>query len=207
MSERILARFGDNGVVRFGEIAIVSSNGGVFVITHRADVSRHDLREVDAEDTHEIAKYDDAGEYRSLKTAPNLARGWRITAKNWNEVANVLDALYPGRLAVLDAYEAGRLTTTSLRETLSRQTGMYRVAAKISDEQIDGVVGKICRSDGGCLRTILWRRGGDERVGCLPAEKFDLAHDQAGGGERCAPLLCQEACNLLVAAARAAVKT
>jgi hypothetical protein len=41
----------------------------------------------------------------------------------------------------------------------------------------------------------------------LPPQKFDPAFDQTGRGERALPLLCQEACNLLVAAARAKVKT
>ena len=85
---------------------------------------------------------------------------------------------------------------------------MYRVAAKISDQQIDDLVGDFCRSDGGCVRTILWKR--DERKTVpsakLPPEKFDPAADQMGKGEKCIPLLCQEACNLLVAACREKVK-
>jgi hypothetical protein len=40
----------------------------------------------------------------------------------------------------------------------------------------------------------------------LPPEKFDPGHDQTGHGENTIPLLCQEACNLLVAECRKAVK-
>lgn len=36
----------------------------------------------------------------------------------------------------------------------------------------------------------------------LPVEKFDPQHDQMGVGAPVVPLLCQEACNLLVAQAR-----
>ena len=81
---------------------------------------------------------------------------------------------------MLRAFKSGELTTTSLRETLNRQSGMYRVAAKISDEQIDGLVGDFCRSDGGCLRTILWKRDASDKDPSLklPPEKFDLAVDQ-----------------------------
>ncbi len=66
---------------------------------------------------------------------------------------------------------------------------MYRVAAKISDQQIDDLVGNFCRSNGGCLRTILWKR--DDK-GTVPStklrpEKFDPAHDQTGRGEKCIP--------------------
>ena len=85
---------------------------------------------------------------------------------------------------------------------------MYRVAAKISDEQIDELVGDFCRSDGGCLRTILWKRDASGTIAStkLPPEKFDPAFDQTGRGDLGIPLLCQEACNLLVSAAREVVK-
>ena len=99
--------------------------------------------------------------------------------------------------------------TTALRETLERQTGMYRAAAQISDDEADALVGNFCRSDGGCLRTILWKRNANGTVPStrLPSEKFDPRHDQTGLGETVIPLLCQEACNLLVAAARQKVKS
>jgi len=100
---------------------------------------------------------------------------------------------------------------------LNRQSGMYRVAAKISDAQIDGLVGDFCRSDGGCLRTILWKRDTCNKDPSLklPPEKFDPAVDQylsakrprsATAATESIPLLCQEACNLLVAACRDTVK-
>jgi sirohydrochlorin cobaltochelatase len=109
---------------------------------------------------------------------------------------------------MLAAWTENRLSTTSLRETLDRQSGMYRVAAKISDEQIDDVVGNFCRSDGGCLRTILWKRDTHGTIPStkLPPEKFDPTQDQTGRGEKTIPLLCQEACNLLVAECRKVVK-
>jgi hypothetical protein len=94
---------------------------------------------------------------------------------------------------------------------------MYRVAAKISDDQIDNVVGDFCRSDGGCLRTILWKRDQRGTVSSteLPKEKFDPACDQIKALDRpgsatpataTIPLLCQEPCNLLVAECRKVVK-
>jgi hypothetical protein len=88
---------------------------------------------------------------------------------------------------------------------------MYRTAAKISDNEVDGLVGRFCRSQGGtpgCLRTILWAR--DETKARpslrLPLDKFIAPIDQTGRGENVMPLLCQEACNLLVAEARNVVK-
>jgi len=104
--------------------------------------------------------------------------------------------------------EQSALIATPLRATLERQTGMYRASAKISDGDADTLVGNFCRSDGGCLRTILWNR--DEKGAVtstrLPSEKFDPRFDQTGLGAPVIPLLCQEACNLLVAEARKTVR-
>jgi len=192
---------------RIGQLEISASGDG-FVVYHRDDAGRNNLTDHASDYAFEIAKFDDAGNYRALKTAPNLRHDWKIFVNNAAELEHAIDAIYPGRLAVLRALESGELVTTSLRETLSRQSGMYRVAAKISDQQIDDLVGNFCRSDGGCLRTILWKRDDKGTVPSikLPPEKFDPAHDQIGRGEKCIPLLCQEACNLLVAACREKVK-
>src|SRR5262249_1168527 len=143
---------------------------------------------------------------------PNLQQGWRLELSDLADLERALDLFYPGRLAALAAWESNRLTTTSLRDTLNRQTGMYRPAAKISDQSIDQLVGSFCRSrDGqpGCLRTILWARdpSGARPSLRLPLDKFIAPLDQTGRGGKIIPLLCQEACNLLVAAAREVVKS
>jgi len=208
---------------RIGQIAIQKLDDGGLALSHHDDETRNDLKLFhSAEDAIEIARYDDAGNYRPLKTAPNLSHGWRLELATLDALGRALDYFYPGRLAVFAAWKSGQLQTTPLRETLERQSGMYRIAAKISDEQADRVVGDFCRSDGGCLRTILWNRDklGTIASTTLPQEKFDPAFDQTKAGGRpgsatpataaiaaaSIPLLCQEACNLLVAECRKVVK-
>jgi sirohydrochlorin cobaltochelatase len=192
----------------FGQILVRKINGG-FVLLHRDDEFRKELQVFRRpEDVLEITRYDDSGNYRPLKTAPNLRHVWRLDLATLDELKRALDYFYPGRLAVFAAWKNGQLRTTPLRDTLDRQTGMYRVAAKISEEQIDSVVGNFCRSDSGCLRTILWKRDKRGTVAStkLPPEKFDPAYDQTGPGGQVIPLLCQESCNLLVNECRKAVK-
>jgi len=198
-----------------GQVRIRSGDGG-YMLCHREEVTRTDLRSFgDADAAIELARFDDSGKYRPLKTAPNLPHGWSLRLKSLDEVQRVIDSFYPGRLAVLAAFNGQRLEQTSLRETLGRQTGMYRVAANISDEGIDRVAGEVCRSDGGCLRTILWRKNeeGDLPSQRLPAQKFDVRQNQAEaadpdarGGANFIPMLCQEACTLLIDACRKAVQ-
>ena len=201
------------GSICIGQIACVRLPDG-YELRHRDDAERSPeeltLHE-DPEEAAQLALYDDTGAYRPLKTAPNLRHGWRLVVMDTPARRLALDLFYPARLGAWKAYGDGRLVTTPLRETLGRQTGMYRVTQKLTDEQADALVGRFCRSDGGCLRTILWKRdaAGATPSTLLPPEKFDPAHDQTGAqgdGASWLPLLCQEACNLLVAEARAVAK-
>jgi len=208
--EIALAKWVAAGLRRIGQVSIEVKENGMFALTHRDDAGRKDRKAYTrAEEAIEIARFDDAGKYRPLKTAPNLLHGWQLHVSDVASLRLALDHFYPGRLAAFLAWEGGALETTPLRETLKRQTGMYRAAAQISDEEADALVGNFCRSDAGCLRTILWKRdaNGTAPSTRLPSEKFDPLHDQTGLGETMIPLLCQEACNLLVAAARQAVKS
>ncbi len=206
-----------------GEILVRKTSTGGFVLSHRDDQAAEQLKIFrSAEDAIEIAKHDDAGSYRPLKTAPNLRHGWRLELETLEDLRRALDYFYPGRFAVFAAWKSDKLKTTPLRDTLDRQSGMYRVAAKISDSQINDLVADFCRSNGGCLRTILWKRDAAGAIAStkLPKDKFDPVCDQTSvcsrrpvGDARAShseaatvPLLCQEACNLLIAECRKVVK-
>src|SRR5438094_6424741 len=205
-----------------GQILVRKTSADGFALSHRDEEAADQLKIFRApEDAVEIAKRDDARNYRPLKTAPNLRHGWRLELETLEDLRRALDYFYPGRLAVFAAWKSDKLKTTPLRETLDRQSGMYRVAAKISDSQVNDLVADFCRSNGGCLRTILWKRDADGAIAStkLPKDKFDPARDQATAANppesatpataaisATVPLLCQEACNLLVAECRKVVK-
>jgi sirohydrochlorin cobaltochelatase len=214
-TKRALAAIATNRFA-IGQILVRPRNDGGFLLCHRQDERTECLQVWSCpDDAREIARIDDRGSYRPLKTAPNLCHGWRLELQTLEELEQALDYFYPGRLPMLEAWNEQRLQPTTLRDTLNRQSGMYRVAATISDGQLDAVVANCCRSDGGCLRTILWRRNAatDAPSSKLPAAKFDPDYDQMSAGEPAAqekvhvPLLCQEACNLLVAECRKVVKS
>jgi sirohydrochlorin cobaltochelatase len=207
--ERALGDWLAKGSRCIGQIAIEFGEDGTSLLSHREDRGRTDLVLSErADDAADLARFDDAGNYRPLKTAPTLRHGWELRMAGLAELRLALDLFYPGRLAAFMAFERDELVATPLRATLERQTGMYRIAAQIGEEQADELVGRFCASNGGCLRTILWRRdaGGTVPSTGLPPTKFDPRHDQAGGADPVVPLLCQEACNLLVAEARAVVQ-
>jgi len=184
-----------------GEVHIQSVDSG-WELRHRLDEPRANLiAHTGAEAARVLAQYTDAGEFRPLKTAPNLRRGWLLTIPDLGELRRALDYFYPAMLGVGVSYTLGTLVPVALRTTLARQTGMYRVTQKITDTQAQQMVGDFCRSDGGCLKHILWPLAPGEPISTLPAEKFSPEAAPATW-----PLLCHEACNLLVAKAREVVK-
>jgi sirohydrochlorin cobaltochelatase len=196
-----LARWLESGGREAGEIAIVSAGEG-FELCHRADLGHSDLRVIaGAEGAREIANYDDAGKFRPLKTAPNLRRGWKLRVADLRELRRALDYFYPAMLGVWCSHTRGELTPVPLRETLGRQTGMYRVTQKLTDDQAQTLIGEFCRSDGGCLKHLLWPIAPGLAIRTLPEAKL-----QPPAASPALPLLCHEACNLLVAQARTVVK-
>ncbi len=194
------------GPIRIGELLVERLSSGQIEIRPRQIRDPSPTIFKDAISARQIAKYDRNGSYRPLKGAPNLPQDWVLMLRTVAEVREALDYFYPGAVASWLAYRRGELIPTHLRQTLNRQTGMYRVTQRITPEQADQVVCMTCRSDTGCLRTILWKIDADRPISSLPPEKFDVSYDQLGEEHFTIPFLCAEACNLLVAGARTAVK-
>jgi sirohydrochlorin cobaltochelatase len=154
----------------------------------------------------EIVRYDAKKKYRPLKGAPNLRTGWELCLRSIGEVRQALDYFYPGAFATWLAHCRGEILPVDLRETLERQTGMYRITRNLSLTQTEKLAGHFCQSCSGCLRTILWKIDSHVPRRYLPECKFDPTVDQLGRNYKVIPFLCVEACNLLVAEARKIVK-
>lgn len=184
------------GPWRIGQITVRPD----FSLRHADDAtSEHLIQHTRATDARELAKYDDCGAYRPLKTAPNLRHGWELRLTSPSDLRLALDFFYPAAIGTWLAHERGEIRPVPLRETLGRQTGMYRVTQLIRDDQAAQLVEQTCNSATGCLRRILWP--------LADAVPSPLTESDVPGGTAEVPLLCMEACNLLVAAARPIAKT
>lgn len=185
-----LARWMEAGGRTIGQIRLARSSGG-FTLCHTADEQRADLADSSgAEAARDLAHFDDAGKFRPLKTAFDLRHGWRLQLGDLAALRTALDYFYPAMTGIWQSWTAGTLQSVPLRETLGRQTGMYRVTQKITDTQAEALVAGFCA---GCLKQRLWTLNGRQET-AIPdtPESF--------------PLLCHEACNLLVGKAREVVK-
>jgi sirohydrochlorin cobaltochelatase len=195
------------GYNALGELEFKPSSAG-YRLYHWADRYALDGAHIyhSAKDARQIAKFDAGGNYRALKGAPNLPRRWILELANINELKRALDYFYPGAIATWLAYRKGKVEVVCLRQTLNRQTGMYRVTRKLTDDQARSLVKEACCSERRCLRTIRWGIEMEGPPDFLPSSKSDPTVDQTGQHRASLPFLCLEACNLLVSAARTMVK-
>ena len=176
---------------RIGELLIAHTADG-WELRHEDDRGRTDLSlHTRVEDARHLANLDDTGAFRPLKTAPNLAHGWRLVVRDVAGLRIALDAFYPAMLGVGESFRLCELRFVPLRATLGRQTGMYRVTQKLTDERSRETIDGFCA---GCLKQRLW-----EIDDANPEPVKIVEHEW--------PLICQEACNLLVAEARKVVKS
>ena len=221
MIEQLLQECLGSGPINLGELVVREVEPGLFVIRHwKDDGSQQKLAiETGSIAALEIVRYDEQGNYRALKGAPNLRTGWELQLESVTEVRRAIDYFYPGAFSTWLAFNRGEVTPVDLRQTLTRQTGMYRVTQRLTGFQAEELAARFCQSHSGCLRTILWTIDGKAPERYLPRSKFDPQADQleeqkgklskdggAGAPPYRVPFLCVEACNLFVAEARKIVK-
>lgn len=194
LSEHLSALLPPGGQLRFGELSLRRNAEGLFSARHLSD--EETVSPLEALDSvpalRELAKFDLEGAYRPLKTAPGLRHGWTTSTTDPREFLNRLDALYPGLFATWIALESGSLAAVPLRETLDRQTGMYRFAGTISDGMADRILAELCGT--GCLRRVAWTLRSESPPTMIQREPGDI------------PLVCTEACTFAVTRARELAK-
>jgi sirohydrochlorin cobaltochelatase len=192
-SRELLGRCLESGRLRIGDILL----GRDFTLRHASDEGRDDLEiHRDPRAARLIARFDERGEFRSLKSAPDLRKGWLLEAGSLEGMELALEFFYPAALGLLLSWLRGTVHPTPLRDTLDRQTGMYRITKLLRDDQALDLISSRC--GGGCLRTVLWDLSAGSTVSSLPVMRRTLDDFPPNR----IPLLCREACNLLIAAAR-----
>ena len=176
---------------KIGEVAIRPAENGSFHVMHQDDLESdpaglHRLQS--PKELRELIRLDPERNFRPLRAAPNLRRGWLLHAPDLPSLQPAFDYLYPAELANWVLWKQNALPTTLWRETADRQTGRFRIAREIDAAAIQELVAHVCQP--GCLKRRLWSPAAQ------PVE--------AGPNE--IPLLCPEACNYLVAKAREKLK-
>jgi sirohydrochlorin cobaltochelatase len=192
LDQTIMAK---GGQLMLGEACIQKQAEGGYRVTHCADVAEQGLAlYTSAEDARAVANTDAAGEFRPLKTAPNLKRGWQLLLTDTEALLLALDYLYPAQVALARSEAAGELQAVPLRHMLGRQTGMYRFSNGIKDEQAGPMVSRVC-ADTKCARRILWDLTVEQPLDAPEKRRKSFPEGHL-------PLLCIEACTHIVGEAR-----
>jgi sirohydrochlorin cobaltochelatase len=182
-----------SGFFQIGQVVIEKNPPG-FSLHHEADTGREDLEIFHSpEDALGIARCDYSGDYRPLKTAPNLRRGWELRLDSLAALRLALDGIYPAALGNWRAVLRGEKIAPPLRETLNRQTGMYRITGLLTHHEASRIIGSLCRP--GCQRQILWPIESDDSAPVPPAPEGRI------------PLFCMNPCSHFLGKAREAVKS
>ncbi|MBX3748262.1 MAG: hypothetical protein KF833_23380 [Verrucomicrobiae bacterium] len=120
--EAFLATLGEE---RLWLQVLVRRQGSNFELRHVADRQRADLdlRTVAASDLRTLAHTTAEGQFRPLKAAPNLIRGWRCRLERQEDLGTGLDALYPGSLADWWVVRSGSAQPMSYAERAALRPG------------------------------------------------------------------------------------
>jgi hypothetical protein len=140
----------------FGQVWIRRMERG-FELRHVADreCDSSTLRLLGEKDIRPLAQFTDRGAFRPLRSAPNLQRGWRMTPRDERDLGAALNQLYPGAVADWFAARAPQPPVTSYRDFTGRQTGMYRITARLDDATAAAVIRACCHKEF-CLKRRLW---------------------------------------------------
>jgi sirohydrochlorin cobaltochelatase len=155
-----VAQMGDEVVLAQ---VLIRRKGGGYELRHiqDRDVAAESMRTTRPVEARMLAQFTLAGEFRPLKAAPTLQTGWRISAATDAELEQALRGLYPGALADWHAAWMPNPLVTNYRPFTERQSGMYRITAKLTDAQAAGAIGQGCDA-AHCLKRRLWTVAGLE---------------------------------------------
>jgi hypothetical protein len=169
---------------------LVRRSGAGFELRHASDRQSEPaaLRLLSEDEIRPLTQFDSNERFRPLKSAPNLRQGWRIAVRDERALGAALGFLYPGAAADWFAALSVSPPVTSYRQFTVRQTGMYRIAAKLSDASAAAVARTCCHKDF-CLKRRLWTVGG-------------AASDKPDDSTEKSIIPCLEPCAILLESAR-----
>ena len=171
----------------FGQVLVRAEPSGGYYLCHRDEAGVVDLElHEDPRAAREISKLTDAGEYRPLKSSPNLRHGWVLKVGETRGLGVAMNYLYPAGIVHWHLYREGRLRVTDYRENASRQSGIYKRIQRLSDEGVQNAA-RACCEDTVCLKKTLWN-----------VDTETLLEMDRGEGE----IPCPEPCSIFVSFAR-----
>lgn len=95
--------------------------------------------------------------FRPLPEARGLPAGWRVAVRQPDELAAIVETVYPGTVADRAAGREGRFRPETLATVAARQTGDFRGVDALPPATVAQVTSALCDH---CVRRPAWYRGG-----------------------------------------------
>ena len=171
----------------FGQVLVRPVPPHGYSLRHSDDAREDSLRvNENPRAAREIARLTEGGEYRPLKSSPNLQRGWELRLEGSRALVIAMNYLYPAGVVHWYLFREGRLDLTSFRENAARQSGIYKRVQRLTDQGVIDAA-RACCEDSVCLKKTLWDVDGET----------PLDVDRGEGG-----IPCPEPCSIFVSFAR-----
>lgn len=103
---------------------------------------------------HAHVRHDAEGRYRPLSGAKGLPTGWMVETSPGLALEDAIEAVYPLATIHRKQHAAGTLRVVGLDDVLSRQTGRYEGAARLSENGRTLATTVLCREQ--CVRVPVW---------------------------------------------------
>jgi hypothetical protein len=170
---------------------LIKRQGAEFTLrhVHDRDANSATLKALTISDLRKLATFDAMGQFRPLRSAPDLVSGWVCHCKTQEELARGIQELYPGSVPDWHSTQNTVPPVTNYRSFTNRQSGMYRITQFLTDSQAAQVIAACCNPHL-CLKRRFWTVEG-------------LAPDHA---ESKSAIPCLEPCALLLELARKAAR-
>jgi hypothetical protein len=179
------------GAERVWAQLLITREGVGFTLRHvrDRDANPAPLKTITVPDLRKLAMFDASGQFRPLRSAPDLVNGWVCHCKTDEELARAIQQLYPGSIPDWYSTQNRVPPITNYREFTNRQSGMYRITQFLTDTQAAQVIAACCNRRF-CLKRRLWT-------------VESLAPDDA---ESKSAIPCLEPCAVLLELARKATR-
>ena len=141
---------------------LLQASGEEFILRHvrDRDVPIGQLNRVTISAVRKLAMFSTNGQFRPLRSSPDLPSGWVFVCNGPTELWRALQEVYPGSVPDWFAARSGA-APTNYREFTNRQSGMYRITQLLTDAQAVEVTRAACDSRF-CLKRRLWTAPGLE---------------------------------------------
>jgi hypothetical protein len=140
----------------WAEILVQRTANG-FLLRNAADrdTAPEQLKVLDLPALRKMATFTTEGQFRPLRSSPDLPGGWKFVCESAAELWSALQQIYPGSVADWFVARSENPPVTHYRDFTNRQSGMYRATQLLTDEQAAIVTRAACHRRF-CLKRRLW---------------------------------------------------